>query len=99
MDIPADADELIRSANSAYSARDWSALRLLYHPDALIVSVAAGDAVLSRDELIDALVTATSSVVYRATFTRADVIDGGAALVVSGRVRHRRERGFADNAW
>jgi ketosteroid isomerase-like protein len=94
-----DHDELVRQANAAYKVADWHALRLLYHPDCRIVSVAAGaDAVLTRDELMAVLAEAATDTIYDVSFSRAETL-GDDALVIVGRVRHRLGRGFADSAW
>jgi ketosteroid isomerase-like protein len=94
-----DADALIRESKAAYTRQDWDALRRLYHPSAVIVSVVGGERRLSRDELVDLLADAASDLVYRATSTHAETIDEE-ALIVVGRVRHRTESGgFQDSAY
>ena len=94
-----DADDRIRESKAAYTRRNWDALRSLYHPSAVIVSVVGGERRLSRDELVDLLADAATDLVYRATSTHAEPIDGDAMIVV-GRVRHRTASGgFQDSAY
>jgi len=90
---------LLEAISDAFSTRDWERLRSLYHDQARISSVAAGDRVLSADELIDVL-AATEGGTYATDDTQTEALDEN-AVVVWGLVRQRDEVGsmFTASAW
>jgi hypothetical protein len=82
------AQALIR----AFNDQAWSRLRTLYHDEALLVTVAGGDAALGPDEAVAAMRRAAKDVVHSIVFDSPTAIDAHAA-VVSGSVRSRHADG------
>ena len=74
--------------SEAFADRDWKRLARLYHPDARLEAVMAGDDFLSATELISALERAVTDPRYRPpSWSSPRDIDDHAALItgVSGR--------------
>ena len=90
---------LLEAISDAFSTGDWERLRSLYHDDARIVSVAAGERILGPDELIEVLSGQENSS-YSTDDTKTEAFDEN-AVVVYGTVRERDEVGtlFLTSAW
>ena len=90
---------LLEAISDAFSTGDWERLRSLYHDDARIVSVAAGERILGPDELIEVLSGQENSS-YSTDDTKTEAFDEN-AVVVYGTVRERDEAGtlFLTSAW
>jgi hypothetical protein len=90
---------LLRAISDAFATRDWTALRALYHDEALILSVAAGERILTADELIDVL-AATDVKTYSTDDAETEALDEN-AVIVAGLVRERDEAEvmYAPSAW
>jgi hypothetical protein len=95
----AQALRLLEAITEAFTTRDWASLRALYHDDARISSVAAGDRILGADELMEILAGIESG--SYATDDAETVALGDDAVVVWGLVRQRyeTETRFTPNAW
>ena len=76
----------------AYEDHSWERLRRLYHDQALLVTVAGGDAPLGPDETIATMRQASMDFVRSVVFDEPSAIDAHAA-VVSGTVGSRLKRG------
>jgi Domain of unknown function (DUF4440) len=93
-----NAAEVIDNLSKVFAARDWHAMRALYHPDALIITVTGGPAPLAPNDVIAELERASDDFVYLVTADDTIAIDEHAAIV-TGRMRRRLpERGFEDAA-
>ena len=90
---------LLKAISDAFATGDWERLRSLYHDDARIVSVAAGERVLGPDELIEVLSTLENTS-YSTDDAKTEAFDDN-AVVVYGTVRERDEVGtlFTSSAW
>jgi hypothetical protein len=97
--VAARALRLLEAISDAFKTSDWEALRTLYHDEARISSVAAGDSILSPDELIDVL-SRTEGWSYSTDDARTEVLADD-AVIVSGIARQRDEVGtmFFPSAW
>ena len=95
----AQALRLLGAISHAFKTRDWTALRGLYHDDALILSVAAGERILTPDELSNVLAAIEVSA-YSTADAETEAFDEN-AVVVSGLVRQRDEIEtiFIPSAW
>jgi ketosteroid isomerase-like protein len=97
------AVDVMARLEHAYRARagDWSALRALYHPDALLVTVTGGPDPLSVDGLIAELKHASEDTWYSVKSTRTVVVDEHAVLFVGRMRRSVPGGGFEDagHAW
>ena len=93
-----NAAEVIVYLSKVFASRDWHAMRALYHPDALIITVTGGPAPLAPNDVIAELERASDDFVYLVTADDTIAIDDHAAIV-TGRMRRRLpERGFEDAA-
>ena len=84
-----------------FAARDWRAMRALYHPDALILTVTGGPEPLDADEVIAELERVSHDLVYSVTASATIALDEHAAIV-TGRMRRRLpQEGFeeAGHVW
>jgi hypothetical protein len=90
---------VLEAISDAFSSRDWERLRSLYHDQARISSVAAGDRILSADELIEVLAGIEEGS-YSTDDAATEALDQY-AVVVSGLVRQRDDVGsmFTWSAW
>jgi hypothetical protein len=79
------------------SWRDWSAMRALYHPDALLQTVTGGPDPLSADDLIAELERAASGTWYSVTSQEPVVLDKHAVLMI-GRMRRSVPGGGLEDA-
>jgi hypothetical protein len=84
-----------------FTARDWRAMRALYHPDALILTVTGGPEPLTADEIIAELERVSQDLVYTVTASAPVAIDEH-AVIITGRMRRRLpQEGFeeAGHVW
>ena len=91
---------LLEALSDAFTTGDWERLRSLYHDDARIVSVAAGEKILGPDELIEVLSALDENRSYSTDDTKTEAFDHN-AVVVYGILRERDEVGtmFTESAW
>jgi SnoaL-like protein len=93
-----NAEDVVAELSKVFASRDWTAMRELYHPDAMIVTVTGGPEPLGPDAVIAELERASDDLVYLVTAADTLPIDDHAAIV-TGRMRRRLpERGFEDAA-
>ena len=81
--------------------QDWAAMRALLHDASRLESLAAVGRVLTPDELVDAIQTASADKVYVVKTWRVEAL-GQRAGIADGRVRYRHGAGgFTDEprAW
>jgi hypothetical protein len=83
-----DATIVVEELSKVFAARDWRAMRALYHPDALILTVTGGPEPLTADEIIAELERVSRDLVYTVTASAPVAIDEHAAMV-TGRMRRR----------
>jgi hypothetical protein len=95
VDAAAVVAELSRVFTSRH--RDWSAMRALYHPDALILTVTGGPEPLPADDVIAELERASQDVWYSVRGMDPVPLDE-VAVVVTGRMRRRMETGGFEDA-
>ncbi|HEY3613170.1 MAG TPA: DUF4440 domain-containing protein [Gaiellales bacterium] len=91
------AADVVSELSRAFEARDWTALRRLYHPDALIFTVTGGPVPLAADEIVGELERASSEVMYSVHADRLVVLDEHAAII-TGRMRRQMPRGGFEDA-
>ena len=93
-----NAADVIDNLSKVFASRDWRAMRGLYHPDALIITVTGGPDPLTPNDVIAELERASDDFVYLVTADDTIAVDDHAAIV-TGRMRRRLpERGFEDAA-
>jgi hypothetical protein len=92
-----DAREVIAEMSRVFVARDWAAMRTLYHPDALVYTVTGGPDPLAADEVIAELERASEDFVYSVSAASTEPLDEHAAIV-TGRMRRRLPRGGLEDA-
>jgi hypothetical protein len=78
-------------------SRDWRAMRALYHPDALILTVTGGPDPLRADDVITELERASQDVWYSVQGSQPVALDEHAAIV-TGRMRRRMPQGGFQDA-
>ena len=83
--------------DAAFTARDWSAMRRLYHPDALIFTVTGGPNPFPADSVIAELERASNDAIYKVTAAPPRSLDEHAA-VITGSVRWRTPSGAFEDA-
>ena len=89
---------MVGELSRVFASRDWPAMRALYHPKALILTVTGGPAPLAADEVVAELERASQDLIYFVTGSDPTALDEHAA-VVTGRIRRRMpEGGFEDAA-
>jgi len=82
---------------AAYARRDWAALQVLLHPEAVIAARAADLVPLGPEDVVAAVRDAHRDPVYDVQI-EAVVDIGERVCIISGRVRHRTPMGgFADH--
>jgi hypothetical protein len=93
-----DAADVVGELSRVFASRDWRAMRALYHPEALILTVTGGPEPLAADEVVAELERASQDFIYFVTGSDPAALDEHAA-VVTGRIRRRMpEGGFEDAA-
>lgn len=92
-----NAEDLVAEMSRVFAARDWSAMRALYHPKALVFTVTGGPAPLAADEVIVELERASQDFVYSVRGSDPVALDEHAAIV-TGRMRRRVPRGGFEDA-
>jgi hypothetical protein len=93
-----DAAGVVGELSRVFGSRDWRAMRALYHPEALILTVTGGPAPLAADEVVAELERASQDLIYFVTGSDPTALDEHAAIV-TGRIRRRMpEGGFEDAA-
>ena len=89
---------MVGELSRVFASRDWRAMRALYHPEALILTVTGGPEPLAADEVVAELERASQDLIYFVTGSDPTALDEHAA-VVTGRIRRRMpEGGFEDAA-
>jgi hypothetical protein len=91
------AIDVIGDLSRVFAARDWRAMRALYHPDALILTVTGGPEPLTADEVVAELERASQEAVYSVTASDPVALDEHAAFV-TGRMRWRLPHGGFEEA-
>jgi hypothetical protein len=92
-----NAEGLVAEMSRVFAARDWPAMRELYHPKALIFTVSGGPAPLAADEVVAELERASQDFVYSVRGSDPMALDEHAAIV-TGRMRRRVPRGGFEDA-
>jgi ketosteroid isomerase-like protein len=94
-----DAADVVADLHRLYTAEagDLSALREVYHPDALLVTVTGGPDPLPVDRLLAQLEQASRDTWYSVTSWKTDVVDAH-AVIVSGRMRRSVPGGGFEDA-
>jgi hypothetical protein len=94
-----DAEAVVAELSRVFAtrARDWSAMRALYHPDALVFTVTGGPDPLPADEVIAELERASKDVWYSVTGSQPVALDEQ-AVIVTGRMRRRMPQGGFEDA-
>jgi hypothetical protein len=91
------AVDVIAELSKVFAARNWRAMRALYHPSALILTVTGGPDPLSADDVIAELERASQDSVYSMTASDPVALDEHAALI-TGRMRWRLPQGGFEEA-
>ena len=91
------AVDVIAELSRVFPTRDWSAVRALYHPNALVITVTGGPTPLSADELIAQLEQASEDFLYSVSGSDLVPVDEH-AVIVTGRMRRRLPRGGFEDA-
>jgi hypothetical protein len=92
-----DAVDVVGELFRAFNARDWAALRRIYHPSALIFTVTGGPAPLAANEIVAELERAASEVMYSVHGEPPVALDEHAVIIV-GRMRRGMPRGGFEDA-
>lgn len=94
-----DAADVVAQLSRLYAARvrNWSAIRALYHDDALVLTVTGGPAPLPADEVIAELERASQDVWYSVKGSEPQPLDEH-AVIVTGRIRRRMPQGGFEDA-
>jgi hypothetical protein len=92
-----DAQSVVDEMSRVFAARNWPAMRALYHPRALILTVTGGPRPLSADEIIAELERASDDFVYSVSSTATEPLDEH-AVVITGRMRRRLPLGGLEDA-
>jgi hypothetical protein len=92
-----NAEDLVTEMSRVFAARDWIAMRALYHPKALAFTVTGGPAPLAADEVIAELERVSQDFVYSVRGSDPVALDEHAAIV-TGRMRRRVPRGGFEDA-
>jgi len=97
MSTSSKVESIHRQLTRALQQRDWSTVASLYHPDALLVTVAGGDSALNVEETMAAFRAASDELFYSTVVSRYETLDE-AAVAVAGRMRRPRpDGGLTDN--
>ena len=92
-----NAEAVVAELSRIFPRRDWRAIRALYHPDALIVTVMGGATPLTADELVGQLELASEDIVYSVNGSPPAPLDDH-AVIVTGRMRRRLPQGGFEDA-
>jgi hypothetical protein len=92
-----NAEDVVAALSRVFAARDWGAMRALYHPHALVFTVTGGPKALVADEVVAELERASQDFIYFVTGSDPDALDEHAA-VVTGRIRRRMPQGGFEDA-
>jgi ketosteroid isomerase-like protein len=91
------AEDVVDELFQAFRARDWPAMRTLYHPKALIFTVTGGPAPLVASQVIGELERASKQLAYSVTASERVAFDEH-AVMVTGRMRHGLPGGGFEDA-
>jgi ketosteroid isomerase-like protein len=92
------AEDVVDELFQAFTARDWRAMRTLYHPKALISTVTGGPAPLGASEVIGELERASKELAYSVSASETVVFDEHAVMVIGRMRRGLPGGGFEDAA-
>jgi hypothetical protein len=92
-----DAIDVIADLSRVFAAKDWKAMRTLYHPSALIFTVTGGPEPLAADGVIAELERASRDAVYSVSAEDPVALAADAAIV-TGRMRWRLPQGGFEEA-
>jgi hypothetical protein len=92
-----DAVEVVGELFRAFNARDWQALKRVYHPAALIFTVTGGPEPLAAGEIVAELERASSEVMYSVHGDPPVALDQH-AVMITGRMRRRMPGGGFEDA-
>jgi hypothetical protein len=92
-----NAEDVVGELSRVFAARDWRAMRALYHPGALVFTVTGGPKALAADEIVAELERASQDFIYFVTGSDPAALDEHAA-VVTGRIRRRMPQGGFEDA-
>jgi hypothetical protein len=92
-----DAVDVVAELFRAFNARNWSALKAIYHADALIFTVTGGPEPLAGAEIVAELQRASSEVMYSVHSDPPIALDES-AVVITGRMRRGMPRGGFEDA-
>ena len=88
---------LLEGVQYAFEDRDWERLLSLYHPDALLTSVASGEQPVTASEAVARFEKATEDPFYEVSVSTISDLDPNACLAV-GRIRFRDPQGGLTDA-
>jgi ketosteroid isomerase-like protein len=91
------AKDVVAQLFQAFTARDWRAMRKLYHPKALIFTVTGGPAPLVASQVIAELERASKEFAYSVTASETVAFDEH-AVMVTGRMRRGLPGGGFEDA-
>jgi hypothetical protein len=92
-----DAADVVAELSRVFATRDWQAMRALYHPAALILTVTGGPVPLPADAVVAELERASQDLIYSVTGSDPSAIDEN-AVVITGRMRRRMPQGGFEDA-
>jgi ketosteroid isomerase-like protein len=91
------AEDVVAELFEAFTARDWRAMRTLYHPKALIFTVTGGPAPLIANQVIGELERASKELAYSVSASETVAFDEH-AVMVTGRMRRGLPGGGFEDA-
>ena len=91
------AVEVVAELSRVFPTGDWQAMRALYHPSALILTVTGGPTPLTADAVIAQLAQVSEDFVYSVSASDPVPLDEHAAIV-TGRMRRRLPGGGFEDA-
>jgi ketosteroid isomerase-like protein len=91
------AEDVVAELFQAFTARDWRAMRTLYHPRALIFTVTGGPAPLVASQVIGELERASKELAYSVSASETVAFDEH-AVMVTGRMRRGLPGGGFEDA-
>jgi hypothetical protein len=97
---PSRSLELIDAVADAFNRADWARLRVLYHDEARLSTVAAHERIVGPDELVR-IFAELENTTYAIGETVTEAIDDD-AVIVSGHMRYPLEDGgvaYAEKSW
>jgi hypothetical protein len=92
-----DAADVVAELSRVFGVRDWRAMRALYHPSALILTVTGGPAPLAPDDVIAELERSTEDFIYSVSASEPIALDEH-ATIVTGHMRRRMPKGGWEDA-